>query len=89
MQNLVLAQSSVYINGTLVEDKMRTVHSSVNVHNLASVRPCGPVYTLDGASAKFNTNSHEMDNSIGGSTSYCQYPTLMPEDIDKVKVPFS
>jgi hypothetical protein len=50
-----------YINGTLIEDKMRTVHSSVNVHNLASMCPCGPVYTLDGASAKFNTNSHEMD----------------------------
>jgi hypothetical protein len=37
---------------TLVEDKM---HSS-------SFNKC-PIYTHDSASAKFNTNSHETDNS--------------------------
>ncbi len=47
------------INGTLVEDKMRgfkgeCAHFSFNKH---------PIYTHDGASAKFSTNSHETDNS--------------------------
>ncbi len=73
MQNLVLAPSTVYINGTLVEDKMRTVHSRGSVHNLDST--C-PIYNQDGASAKFSTNSHVMDNSVGGCTSQCHYPTF-------------
>ncbi len=47
------------VNGTLVEDKMLGVkgeseHFSFNM--------C-PIYTHDGASAKFSTNSQEMDNS--------------------------
>ncbi len=51
----------VIVNGTLVEDKMRgfkgeCAHFSFN--------KC-PIYTHDGASAKFNTNSQETDNSVG------------------------
>ncbi len=47
------------VNGTLVEDKMgrfkgECAHFSFN--------KC-LIYTHDGASAKFSTNSHETDNS--------------------------
>ena len=47
------------VNGTLVEDKMRRfqgecAHFSFNKWL---------IYTHDGASAKFSTNSHETDNS--------------------------
>ncbi len=50
----------VIINGTLVEDKMRgfkgeCAHFSFNKH---------PIYTHEGASAKFSTNSQETDNSV-------------------------
>ncbi len=50
----------VSVNGTLVEDKMRgfkgeCAHFSFN--------KC-PIYTQDGASAKFSTNSQETDNSV-------------------------
>ncbi len=50
------------VNGTLVEDKIRGfkgewAHFSFN--------KC-PIYTDDGASAKFSTNSQEKDNSVGG-----------------------
>jgi hypothetical protein len=47
------------VNGTLVEDKMRRfkgecAHCSFNKR---------PIYTHDGASAKFSTNSHETHSS--------------------------
>ncbi len=51
----------VSVNGTLVEDKMRgfkgeCAHFSFNNF---------PIYTHDGASAKFSTDSQETDNSAG------------------------
>jgi hypothetical protein len=50
----------VSVNRTLVEDKMRgfkgeCAHFSFNKF---------PIYTHDGASAKFSTNSQETDNSV-------------------------
>ncbi len=47
------------VNGTLVEDKMRRFKGEC-AH--FSFNKCS-IYTHDGASAKFNTNSHETDNS--------------------------
>ncbi len=54
----------VSVNGTLVEDKMRWSKGE-NAH--FSCSKC-PIYTLDGASAKFSTNSHKTDISEGTST---------------------
>jgi hypothetical protein len=51
--------SVVSVNGTLVEDKMRRIKEECAQF---SFNKC-PVYTHDGASAKF-TNSHETDNSV-------------------------
>jgi hypothetical protein len=50
----------VSVNGTLVEHKMRRfkgecAHFVFNKY---------PIYTHDGASAKFSTNSHETDYSV-------------------------
>jgi hypothetical protein len=42
--------------------KIKCVDSKVNTHILASTKP--PIYTHDGASAKFSTNSHKTDNSV-------------------------
>jgi hypothetical protein len=50
----------VSVIGTLVEDKMRWFKGEF-AH--FSCNKC-PSYTLDGASAKFSTNSHETDNSV-------------------------
>jgi hypothetical protein len=47
------------VNGTLVEVKMCTF-SLESTHFVFS--KC-PIYTHDGASAKFSTNSHETDYS--------------------------
>ncbi len=47
------------VNGTLVEDKMRRFKDE-RAH--FSFNKC-PIYTHNGASAKFGTNSHETDNS--------------------------
>ncbi len=49
----------VCVNGTLVEAKMSTftIESTHFVFNKC------PIYTHDGASAKFSTNSHETDYS--------------------------
>ncbi len=44
---------------TFVEDKMRRFKGECEHF---SFNKC-PIYTHDGASAKFNTNSHETDNS--------------------------
>ncbi len=49
-------------NGTRVEDKMRRFKGE-SAH--FSFKKC-PVYTHDGASAKFSTNSHETDYSVPG-----------------------
>jgi hypothetical protein len=48
----------VSVNGTLVEDKIRRFKDEC-VH--FSFNKC-PIYTQDGASAKFSTISHETDN---------------------------
>ncbi len=48
------------VNGTLVEDKMRRFKGECEHF---SFNKC-PIYTHDGASAKFSPNSQEMDNSV-------------------------
>ncbi len=50
----------VSVNGTLAEDKMRRLKSECEHF---SFNKC-PIYTHDGASPKFSTNSHETDNSV-------------------------
>jgi hypothetical protein len=59
-------------NGTLVEDKIRRFKGEC-AH--FSFNKC-PIYTHDGASAKFSTNSHETDNSdiSGGNDSLESLP---------------
>jgi hypothetical protein len=47
----------VSVNGTVVEDKMRRFGLNVHIFNKC------PIYTHDGASAKFSIISHETDNS--------------------------
>ncbi len=49
------------VNGTLVEDKMCTftLESKHFIFNKC------PIYTHDGASAKFSTNLQETDYSVG------------------------
>jgi hypothetical protein len=49
----------VRVNGTLVEDKMRRFKGECEHFRF---NKC-PIYTHDGAGAKFSTNSQEMDNS--------------------------
>ncbi len=56
----------VSVNRTLVKDKMRRfkgkcAHFSFNK---------GPIYTQDGASAKFSTNSLETDNTLRVTVQY-------------------
>ncbi len=48
------------VNGTLVEDKMRGFKGECEHFRFNK----SPIYTHDGASAKFSTNSQEMDNSV-------------------------
>ncbi len=50
----------VSVNGALIEDKMRRFKGEF-AH--FSFDKC-PIYTHDGASAKFSTNSQETDNSV-------------------------
>ncbi len=50
----------VSVNGTRVEDKMRRFKGKCAQF---SFNRC-PIYTHDGASAKFSTNSQETDNSV-------------------------
>ncbi len=45
--------------------KIKCVDSKVNVRILASTGVPFTLTTRDGASAKFSTNSHETDNSVG------------------------
>ncbi len=53
-------------NGTLAEDKMRRFKGEC-VHFSCNKRP---IYTHDGASYKFSTNSHETDNSVVSQPGY-------------------
>ncbi len=46
------------VNGTLVEAKMCTFTLETRLFNQC------PIYTHDGASAKFSTNSQENDYSV-------------------------
>jgi hypothetical protein len=48
------------MSGALVEDKMRRFKGEC-AHS--SFKKC-PIYTHDGASVKFSTNSHETDYSV-------------------------
>ncbi len=48
------------VNGTLVKDELRRFKGEC-AH--FSFNKC-PIYTYDGASAKYSTNSHETDNSV-------------------------
>jgi hypothetical protein len=50
----------VSVNGSLVEDKMRRFKGEC-AHFRFNKRP---IYTHDGASSKYSTNSHETDNSV-------------------------
>jgi hypothetical protein len=54
----------VSVNGKLVEAKMRTF-TLESPHFILNRRP---IYTHDGLSAKFSTNSHETDYSVQYST---------------------
>ncbi len=47
------------VNGTLIEDKMLRFKGECEHFRFKKF----PIYTHDGASAKFSTNSQEMDNS--------------------------
>ncbi len=49
------------VNGTQVEDKMRRFKGECAQF---SFNRC-PIYTHDGTSVKFSTNSQETDNSVG------------------------
>ncbi len=49
------------VNGTPVEDKMRKFKGEFAQF---SFNKC-LIYTHDGSSAKFSTNSQKMDNSVG------------------------
>ncbi len=48
------------VNGTLVEDKMRRFKGECEHFSFNN----RPIYTYDGASAKFSTNSHDTVNSV-------------------------
>jgi hypothetical protein len=50
----------VRVYGTLVEDKMRKFKGECAHFSFSKC----PIYTHDGASANFSTNSHERDNSV-------------------------
>ncbi len=71
--------------------KIKCVDSRVNVHILASTK--GLIYTHDGASAKFSTNSHETDNSsltfdVDGCCTV-QYSTIQYSKVQYIKVQYS
>ena len=59
------------VNGTLVEDKMRRFKGECEHFSFNKF----PIYTHDGASVKFSTNSDEMDNSAEGHT--CKILTIL------------
>ena len=51
------------VYGTLVEDKMRRFKGECAHFSFSK----SPIYTHDGASANFSTNSHETDNSAAAN----------------------
>ncbi len=55
-----ICSAVVSVNRTLVEDKMRRIKSECAHFSFNKYL----IYTHDGASAKFSTNSHETDNSV-------------------------
>jgi hypothetical protein len=55
--------------------KIKCVDSRVNAH--FSFNKC-PIYTHDGASAEFSTNSHETDNSVGCCQSFVNFHSSVP-----------
>ncbi len=63
------------VNGTLVEAKMWTF--TLESTNFI-FKKC-PIYTHDGAGAKFSTNPHEMDYSVGLRQKFgvAIFPTLI------------
>jgi hypothetical protein len=70
----------VNVNGTLVEEKMRRFEGECAD---LSFNKC-PIYTLDSASAKFSTNSHETDNSAV----HCKQFSMSIFNIDLAKPHF-
>jgi hypothetical protein len=56
------------VNGTLVEAKLCTL----TLESMHFIFNKCPIYTHDGASAKFSTNSHETDYSAGNHNSNSQ-----------------
>jgi hypothetical protein len=49
---------------------IKFVNLNVNVHIFFSFNKC-PIYTHDGANAKFSTNLREMDYSYSVSKNFC------------------
>ncbi len=70
----------VSVNGTLVEAKLCTfaLESTHFIFNKC------PIYTHDGASAKFSTNSHETDYSLQYYT-FSSFATLCLSESDPFK----
>ncbi len=62
----------VSVNGTLVEDKMRSFKGECSHFSFNKF----PIYTYNGASAKFSTNSHETD--MRRLTFFCRLIWLPP-----------
>ena len=60
------------VNGTLVEDKMRRFKGECEHFRF---NKC-PIYTHDGASSKYSTNSQETDNSVDVSYSELFQPSV-------------
>ncbi len=54
------------VNGTLVEDKMRRIKGECSHFSFSKCH----IYTDDGASANFSTNSHETDYSVQPTLKY-------------------
>ncbi len=71
------------VNGTLVEAKMCTftLESTHFIFNQC------PIYTHDGASAKFSTNSHETVYSVLRSSTSCTTIDAYYETGDPARLP--
>ncbi len=69
------------VNGTLVEDKMCGFKSEWTYLSFNK----RPIYTHDGASTKFSTNSQETDNSVGeGGVAVSQPMSTVHESPNKL-----
>ncbi len=75
------------VNWTLAEDKIRRFKGECSHF---SFKKC-PIYTHDGASAKFSTKSHETDKSVGYKTRISKKTGFGPklEEIDQFSRLFS